>query len=224
MKKIKKVQTHEMVSKEIKDYIQQNNLKKGDKLPSVEQIMENLGVGRSSIREAIRYLEALDIIEVLNGKGIFVKEPSLYQLSTKFTVEDEKSALLQLCDVRRGLEGIAVELAAVRATQEHVDEMWYYYELIGKTTGAESSIADMKFHQAIYRASGNVILQEIIGSIWNTFVEFWRAPFGNKDFFYDSYPFHKSVVEAIEEKDAQKAREEFNKMMDVMVRAITEVE
>lgn len=93
-----------MVSKEIKDYIQQNNLKKGDKLPSVEQIMENLGVGRSSIREAIRYLEALDIIEVLNGKGIFVKEPSLYQLSTKFTVEDEKSALLQLCDVRRGLE------------------------------------------------------------------------------------------------------------------------
>ncbi|AJY73571.1 FadR/GntR family transcriptional regulator [Paenibacillus beijingensis] len=224
MKKIKKVQTHEMVSKEIKDYIQNNQLKKGDKLPSAEKIMATLGVGRSSIREAIRYLEALDVVEVLNGKGIFVKEPSLYQLSTKITIENEKSALLQLCEVRRGLEGIAVELAAVRATQEHLDEMWHYYELIGNTKGTESSIADMKFHQAIYKASDNIILQELIGSIWNTFVEFWRAPFGHNEFFHDSYPFHKSMVEAIEERNPQKAREEFNKMMDVMVRAINEFE
>ncbi|XOK58376.1 FadR/GntR family transcriptional regulator [Paenibacillus elgii] len=220
MKKINKVRMHEMVSEELKQYIRNNDLKKGDKLPSAETIMKILGVGRSSLREALRYLEASDVIEVVNGKGIYVKETAQYQMSAKINVEDERSALLQLMEVRRALEVLAVELAAQRSTDENIEEMRHYLLEIERTRGQASSIADMKFHQAIYKATGNPILQSIVESVWELFSVFWNAPFGHQEIFQDSFPFHQTLFAAIVEKNPMKAREEFNKIMDSMEQSI----
>jgi GntR family transcriptional repressor for pyruvate dehydrogenase complex len=223
MEKIKKARMHEMVSDELKEFIHNHDLKKGDKLPSAESIMRTLGVGRSSLREALRYLEATDIVEVVNGKGIYVKEPAQYQMSAKIKVDDEKSALLQLMEVRRALEVLAVELAARRATYENTEEMRFFLEEIGRTKGHASSIADMKFHQAIYKATGNPILQSIVESIWELFSVFWNAPFGRQEIFEESFPFHQTLFEAIVERSPEKAREEFNKLMDTMENTVKRV-
>ncbi|MBB6672088.1 FadR/GntR family transcriptional regulator [Cohnella nanjingensis] len=216
MKKINKVRMHEMVSEELKDYIRSNDLKKGDKLPPAETIMRNLGVGRSSLREALRYLEAGDVIEVVNGKGIYVKETAQYHMSAKIQIDDERAALLQLMEVRKALEVLAVELAALRSKPENLEEMEYYLIEIGRTRGHESSIADMKFHQAIYKATGNPILQSIVESVWELFSVFWNAPFGKQEIFEESYPFHQTLYAAIVDKDPARARQEFNRMMDNM--------
>jgi GntR family transcriptional repressor for pyruvate dehydrogenase complex len=221
MKKINKVRMHEMVSEELKQYIWSNNLKRGDKLPSGESIMKILGVGRSSLREALRYLEATDVVEVFNGKGIYVKETAQYQLSAKITVNDEKLALLQLMEVRRALEVLAVELAAQHSTDENIEEMRHFLLEIGRTSDHVSSIADMKFHQAIYKATGNPILQSIVESVWELFSVFWNAPFGRQEIFQDSFPFHQTLFEAIVEKNPKKAREEFNKLMDSMEKTVS---
>jgi len=209
-----------MVSEELKQYIQNNNLKRGDRLPSAETIMKILGVGRSSLREALRYLEATDVVEVVNGKGIYVKETAQYQMSAKIKVEDEKTALLQLMEVRRALEVLAVEMAAQRATDDNIKEMHHYLLEIERTQGHTSSIADMKFHQAIYKATGNPILQSIVESVWELFAVFWNAPFGRQEIFQDSFPFHQTLFDAIVDKNPPKAREEFNKIMDSMENSI----
>lgn len=220
MKKINKIRMHEMVSEELRDYIRTNEMKKGDKLPPAETIMKTLGIGRSSLREALRYLEASDVIEVINGKGIYVKETSQFRMSAKITVEDEKMALLQLMEVRRALEILAVELAAQRATEANIEEMRRYLLEIERTEGPTSSIADMKFHQAIYKSTGNPILQSIVESVWELFTVFWQAPFGNQQIFRSSFPFHQTLFDAIVEKDPNKARVELNNLMDSMEESI----
>ncbi|KIL39497.1 GntR family transcriptional regulator [Gordoniibacillus kamchatkensis] len=220
MKKINKIRMHEMVSEELRAYIRTNELKKGDKLPSAQTIMKTLGIGRSSLREALRYLEASDVIEVVNGKGIYVKETSQFQMSAKIMVEDEKTALLQLMEVRRALEVLAVELAAQRSTEQNIEEMRRYLLEMEEAGGPASSIADMKFHQAIYKATGNPILQSIVESVWELFTVFWQAPLGNQKIFNSSFPFHQTLFNAIVEKNPEKARAEFNKLMDDMEQSI----
>ncbi|MDQ0200256.1 FadR/GntR family transcriptional regulator [Neobacillus ginsengisoli] len=74
MKSIKKVSLHEMIAEEIKKYINEHQFKRGNKLPSVGELTTILSGSRSSIREALRYLEGIDVLEVQNGKGIFVKD------------------------------------------------------------------------------------------------------------------------------------------------------
>lgn len=223
MEKITKVRTHELVAEALKEYIRSNGLKKGDKLPSANEIMKALGVGRSSLREALRYLEAVDMIEVINGKGIYVKEPSQYQMFAKINVEDERTTLLQLLQVRKALEELAVELAAVRATEEDLAEMRFQLQHLKETHGKNreaSSLADMKFHQAIYRASKNPVLQSIVESIWELLSVFWNSPLGRKEIFDDSMPYHETLYRAIAARNPEQARIELGKLMDNMEASI----
>jgi len=223
MRKINKMQMHEMVANEIKTYITVNKLENGDKLPSVEKMMELLGVGRSSLREALRYLEATDVVEVKNGKGVYVKDGDLYHISAKVKVEDEKNALLYALEVRRAMEGAAVELAALRATEEQLQQLDLYLHQLETLEGKENSAADMRFHQTIYEASGNPVLQSLVESVWAMFHQFWVAPFGKQEIFDDTRPLHRTMAEAIRSKDKVRAREQFDRMMDIVETAIRNV-
>jgi GntR family transcriptional regulator, transcriptional repressor for pyruvate dehydrogenase complex len=91
MGKIQKIHLHEQVSQEIQNFIQEHELKEGDKLPSVEAMTLMFGVGRSSLREALRYLEAIEIVRVENGKGIFVRDIDTFRFSGKVKIENEKN-------------------------------------------------------------------------------------------------------------------------------------
>ena len=112
MRRIKKVSLSKMIADEIKNYIKSEHLHEGDRLPSIDRLMKQLNVGRSSLREALRFLEAIEVIEVINGKGIYVKDANTYRIETKINIQNEKQFLLQMSEVRRALEGKAVELAA----------------------------------------------------------------------------------------------------------------
>lgn len=221
MRKIQKMQMHEMAAEEIKRYILDNDLQKGDKLPPLDQISEMLGVSRTSLREALRSLDAMDIIKIHNGKGVYVHDARAYHFSSKIDIEDEKTALLQTCEVRRALEGLAVELAAERATAEHAAELLRICDELERHELPQSTLADMAFHQTIYRAADNPILQSIVESVWEMFRKFWSyAPLGNSQLFADSFPFHRTLAEAIAAGDKAKAREEFDKLMDAIEQAI----
>ena len=123
MGKIQRVHVHEMVSREIQDYIRDKDLKDGDKLPSAEELAKLFGVGRSSLREALRYLEAIEVVRVENGKGIFVRDVNLFRFTGKIKLDNEKQYLLNVLDVRRALEGKAVELAAKNASVKQIEEL-----------------------------------------------------------------------------------------------------
>lgn len=216
MKKIQKIHLYEQVSQELQNYIQENELKEGDKLPSVERLTEMFGVGRSSLREALRYLEANEIVRIENGKGVFVRDMDTFRFSGKVKIEVERNSLLATLDVRRALEGKAIELAAQRITPKQIKEIESclneYRRL--KEKGESTSMIDFTFHQLVNKAAANPILESVLASFSVLYNKFFDKPLGNTGLFDATYPFHFTMFEAIAAHDVKAALSEFNKLMN----------
>jgi GntR family transcriptional regulator, transcriptional repressor for pyruvate dehydrogenase complex len=218
VRKIQKTLVHELVAQEIQTYIQEEEFKEGDKLPSVEEMTQMFGVGRSSLREALRYLQAVDIVRVENGKGIFVRDVDMFRFTGKVKIENEKKFLLSILDVRVALEGKAVELAAGRMTSAQMIEQ---ERCLGeyrarKESGKDTSQVDLAFHRNIIKAADNPILESVLQSIWGLYEKFFNAPLGDQQIFDDTYPYHITMFEAIKKHDRQGALDEFHKMMKLV--------
>ncbi|WP_026570599.1 FadR/GntR family transcriptional regulator [Sediminibacillus terrae] len=218
MKTVKKKRLSEMVADEIKQYIKNENLTTGDRLPAAAELMSALGIGRSTLREALQLLESQDIVEVLNGKGTFIKDAKPFYIRTAFDVENEKKFLLDALDVRTALEGKAVDLAVHKATSKDISIMRQflsdYVDHIKEGEREQANRADAGFHRALYEAANNPLLTSIIDSVWDTFHQFWNEPFGQDDIFDQSYPFHEALLEAIQKRDTVAAADSFQKMME----------
>ncbi|MFC4600860.1 FadR/GntR family transcriptional regulator [Cohnella hongkongensis] len=216
MAKIHKQLMHELVSEEIQKYIEEKNLQEGDKLPSVEEMTKMFGVGRSSLREALRHLEAIEIVKVVNGKGIFVRDVGIYRFAGKVKIENEKRFLLSILDVRRALEGKAVELAAKRINPAQIAELEEILREYDKRREADldTSKIDLAFHRSVMRAASNPILFSVLESISAMYEKFFNEPLGDKRLFDETYPFHRSMFEGIAAHDPERATAEFDKMMN----------
>lgn len=226
MKKIQKIHLYEQVSEEIQNYIQENELKEGDKLPSVERLTEMFGVGRSSLREALRYLEANEVVRIENGKGVFVRDMDSFRFSGKVKIEVERSSLLATLDVRRALEGKAIELAAQRITPKQIKEIQSclneYRRL--KENGQSTSRIDFNFHQLVNKAAANPILESVLDSFSVLYNKFFDKPLGNAGLFDATYPFHFTMFEAIAAHDVPTALSEFDKLMNSLEEIIKSYE
>ncbi|SFS50553.1 FadR/GntR family transcriptional regulator [Paenibacillus sp. BC26] len=216
MKKIQKILVHEQVSQEIQNFIEEKELSEGDKLPSVEEMTQMFGVGRSSLREALRYLEAMDIIQVHNGKGIFVKDVNTFRFTGKVKIEREKNFLLSILEVRRALEGQSVALASKRITGKQiaeVEECLEEYRIL-KESNKDTSQVDLAFHRHIIKAANNPVLETVLDSISGLYEKFFNDPLGDKQLFDETYPFHITMFKGIAEHNTKTALEEFSKLMD----------
>ncbi|GIP26533.1 GntR family transcriptional regulator [Paenibacillus sp. J23TS9] len=216
MGKIQKILLHEQVSQEIQSYIQENELKEGDKLPSVEEMTQMFGVGRSSLREALRSLEAVDLVKVENGKGIFVRDVDMFRFSGKVKIESERHFLLNTLDVRRALEGQAVALASKRITAPQIKELEQClekYRLL-KEANQDTSEIDLVFHQLVIKAANNPILKTVLDSISGLYAKFFNEPLGDKQLFDETYPYHITMFKGIAAHDTEYAMEEFHKLMN----------
>ncbi|WP_240546228.1 FadR/GntR family transcriptional regulator [Paenibacillus artemisiicola] len=218
MRKIQKVLVHEQVSQEIQNYIQEKELAEGDKLPSVEEMTHMFGVGRSSLREALRSLEALDVIQVENGKGIFVRDVNTFRFMGKVKIERERNFLLDTLEVRRALEGQAVRLAAKRISDKQVAEIEAVLAEYKrqKEAGLDTSQIDLTFHQLVIKATGNHVLQSVLDSFSVMYERFFNEPMGDKQLFDDTYPYHITMFDAIKTHNTEGAMQEFYKMMDLI--------
>ncbi len=185
----------------------------GDRIPTEHEIMAALGIGRSSVREAMRHLQALGVIETRRGTGSFLKRPvsaSTIHMPLSFdTTTRQRDALLQTLDVRRGLEVEASMLAACRATPADLaamamklDEMERVHLQKG-TAGRE----DLAFHLSIYGATHNPLFGQLLEQMREAFEHFFDKPFERPDFARRSFPFHRELYDAIAAGDAEKARD-----------------
>lgn len=227
MKKIKRELVHELVAREIQQYIIEQNLQEGDKLPSLEKLGTIMGVGRSSLREALRYLEATELVETVNGKGVYVKDFSSYRLSAKIKADDIKQTLLHTCEVRRLIEGSVVELACAQATAEQIKEMQGYVEEIRHCADQkqDNSASSIKLLRAIYRSCGNPVLESISQSLWNMFDAFWNTPFDrSSNRFEGVVSILSTLTEAIQMRDPLLARSAHHQLMDTFEAMIHKID
>ena len=142
----------------IKDMILSGELSPGDRLPPEKELSERLGLSRSSLREAVKALEVIRVLDVRRGDGTYVTslEPRLLLEAMSFVVDlHDDSSILELFAVRRILEPAAVALAATHMTPEVVQSLRDQIESVNESTSVEGLVAhDLEFHGAIVATSG----------------------------------------------------------------------
>ena len=165
---IKNTKVYEQVIEQIKGMIVDGTLKKGDKLPSERDLVEQLQVSRTSIREALRAMEIIGLIDCKQGGGNFVREDfknNLFEpLSIMFMLE--KGDPMEIIEVRKIIEVETAVLAAERITQEELDSLRIIVEGLKQSTNEEEAVKiDKRFHYEIARASKNKLIITILNAI-----------------------------------------------------------
>lgn len=162
-------------AKEIKSLILTQGLRTGDPLPSESELCEKLGVSRSSVREAIRTLQTLDIVQVKHGRGTFVGGMSLQPLVETLAFRsvispgDDFRALREVVDVRMSLdlnfaERIVRHFRGTRHEELHalVDEM-----VEASKRGESFAAADRQFHTQLLMETGREMVSQLVAAFWD---------------------------------------------------------
>jgi GntR family transcriptional repressor for pyruvate dehydrogenase complex len=211
MSRIKKRKLAEEVIDEIKQMIQRGELKEGDKLPNQTDFAAQLGVSRTSLREAFNTLCVLGVLEQRQGYGTVVKSrfSALYShhLSAPF-ITDEK-ATIELLEARQIIEIGAARLAAENATEEQIKKMGTLIkemEKAGKRGNTQKlSEQDISFHFLIAEATQNRVMIHLLANIRSLIEKFMHEAFF---VLHDQKRYlktHRDIFEAIKQKDPGKA-------------------
>ena len=195
---------------QIKQMILDGELHPGDRLPPEKELSERLGLSRSSMREAVKALEVIRVLDVRQGDGTYVTslEPRLLLEAMSFVVElHEDNSILELFAVRRILEPAAAALAAKNVTSENIAGLRAQINSVGETTSVEGLVAhDLEFHSAIVTMAGNAYLTTLIDSLSGRTLRarVWRG-LTQENAVKRTLDEHRSIVEALANGDADLA-------------------
>lgn len=179
LKPIKTKKIYEEIIDQIKGLIAEGVLSPGDKIISERELADKLEVGRSAVREAIRALEAMGIVETRPGEGTFIKEVSTQSLveMLALVLMTERATVRELLELRKILEVENAGLAALRYTQENLDNMEEALKQMkfDIDKGDLGDKADMKFHYSIAEATQNSLLVRLMDTISGTMQKVLRV-------------------------------------------------
>jgi DNA-binding FadR family transcriptional regulator len=202
--------TDEAIEK-LKEMIVSGQLRPGDRLPREADLATGLGLSRSSLREAVRALSLVRILDVRQGDGTYVSSLAADTLldALSFIVEFHHDAsVLELLEVRRILEPAASAQAATRITDDALAEL---EEIQGRST-VDSSVEDLvkndlEFHRAIAVASGNSVLASLVESLSGPTqrARVWRG-ITQEGALARTLAEHRAIFDAIRARDPELAR------------------
>lgn len=169
------------VQEAVKGLILQRGLTIGDPLPTESDLMEELGVGRNSIREALKVLQAVGIVDIRHGFGMFVGHMSLNGLvdelafHSRITLLDERSHLGHLIEIREVLEsGLVQRLIDQQGGRDLAPDLAPARDVITQMetearVGTVSPGTDRLFHDVLYRPLGNPLVGRLLGAFWEVY-------------------------------------------------------
>ncbi|MGV8856343.1 MAG: FadR/GntR family transcriptional regulator [Devosia sp.] len=201
------------------DMVERSGLKIGDRLPPEVSLAATLGVGRSTIREALNRWEGLGIIRRRRGDGTYLSarvQTSRGLVPTMVRLEGE--ALLRLMEIRRTLENDVVRKATIKATGDQRAQISRLCDILlaDVAAGRPWRKADHAFHGAIYDASGNPMYGQILVNLDHALERGGSSPFGADDFGLASFPIHRDLADAVVAGDADRAVATVNAMLDIV--------
>ncbi|WP_336050402.1 FadR/GntR family transcriptional regulator [Streptomyces sp. CA2R101] len=202
--------TDEAIEK-IKGMIVSGALRPGDRLPKESELAAELGLSRNSLREAVRALSLIRILDVRQGDGTYVTslDPQLLLEAMSFVVDFHRDdTVLEFLAVRRILEPAATAMAAGRIGLEELNTLEGRLNALGPSPSVEDLVAgDLEFHRGIVAASGNSVLCSLLDGLSGptTRARIWRG-LTQKDAVARTLTEHRAILGALRDRDAEAAR------------------
>ena len=206
-KSVQQKKLGDQVIQQLQEKISLGELQAGDKMPTEPELMGMFGVGRSTIREAVRVLVKAGLLEVRQGDGTYVLDKAIN--SEPLENRLRRATILEVYEVRHILELEIAKLAALRRTD---DDLVHMRESLNKRREARRIDdkcayvdSDLAFHLAVAAASKNSVLADLYLSFSNALRDALDKLISDRELYQNQISIHEQLLEAIERKDGQAA-------------------
>lgn len=207
-KKMEKKPLGERIEDALLQYIVQEPVEVGQKIPNEYELAEKFGVGRSTIREAVKGLASKGILEVRRGAGTFVVSTSSVEEDPLGLSQfpDKYQLALELFDVRLMLEPEIAEMACKNAKDEELEQLKKLCREVEELcrNGENHTAKDVEFHTCIARCSRNRVVEHLIPIINSSVITF--ANLTQRSLKEETIVTHRQILDAILRKDAVGAK------------------
>ncbi|HYX92505.1 MAG TPA: FadR/GntR family transcriptional regulator [Myxococcaceae bacterium] len=206
---VRRVRRYEQVAEQIRKLIASGAFKSGDKLPSERELAERLGVGRSSIRDAVRTLEVMGLLEPRQGHGTVVRDFSADALIIPLpnVINRKRQLISELLDVRRMIEPALAARAARMASAEEIallaDVLRRQEQKLRR--GEHGIEEDREFHYRIAVAARNTVVLRLLDALMDLLRESHAQSLQVPGRPEESLGGHRRILRAIERRDAKAA-------------------
>lgn len=162
--------SYEEVVRQVEAAIRSGKIERGQRLPTERQLSETFDVSRGVIREAVKVLEAMGLVEARQGSGIYVRNDTIPSVTKAFilSVSPDAESVDRLFEFRRGLEAEVARFAAIRHAGDHItimeEALLAMERAVDPLNWAVFGTNDSLFHNTIARASGNPYLEVAIAA------------------------------------------------------------
>lgn len=222
MREIQRISITDAVVDSIKEMIESEEYKVGEKLPAEAKMCEMLGVSRTSVREAIRVLQALGYVESRPGKGAFVAANHKEEIVPWYDVENPQ--FTDFMEVRMAIETLAVRIAVERATEKDVSKLEEihrsFLEANEKKDMIRMIMLDELFHTTIVGITKNQLLININAQLLEAFRVYRTESFTNKSVYRNAIEPHEQILTCFKNHNSsmavKKMREHLNITMTDM--------
>lgn len=217
MKPLNRVPLVEQVVESLIDFIREEDIQEGQKLPPEVNLCERLAVGRGTIREALRILSTKGYVIQIPGRGAFLasKEPSLSKW-----FQAHEFDLRNILEVRYAIEPLAVSLAIENCRDADIQKLHENLAeaetIIEKRDFDKLAVNDAKFHAMIASMSGNSLLMAINADIEDYLSEFRLRTFLFENNRRNFFPAHRAIVEAFDCRDKTLGEKNMLKHLDTV--------
>ncbi|MFJ9472152.1 FadR/GntR family transcriptional regulator [Streptomyces caniferus] len=220
----------EDVQAQIKQLILQRGLTPGDPLPTEAELVGLLDVSRNSVREALKALQAMRIVEIRHGFGTYVGpltlEPFVEGVAFRAAVRHHQgeSSLYELMEVREALEAGLIGTVARDLPAEDLAVLKGLVQRMAEEArgGQVQSATDRAFHLALYRSMGNHLLSEVLDAFWAALRRVREDLFDDGPDPEVTHRQHQEIVDALEAGDGDRAVEAMHRHFDGIRRRLTE--
>lgn len=203
-----------LVQEQLKLYIASSGMKSGDPLPPEKEIAEKFGISRSAVREALRGLETLGIIEVRHGVGRFIREFNFEAIlkNLPYSLQTNIDPFREILEVRFCLESWFIAKDINKLTQDDINDLkgiltQLEHQVLNNVEEKELIETHTQFHCALYKRSENSLLIDLIkifATIQRNLTLSHRYKTGDRMQFVTQ---HKLLLEAIEKKEPKLAQQ-----------------
>lgn len=206
------------LAQRIRGMIKRGDYTLGDRLPPIMEMARRFGVGHPTIREALKKLETMGIVEIRHGSGVYItrSDDVLVLASPGYSGTVTKKLLLDLIHTRIPLEMHSVSEAIKNSTLEDLVELRRTLTTAGQNLGNDDVLneVNMSFHRQIARASGNAVLTQLLDVLHDLFTEEQRLILGIFGSRERDHQEHLGILEALEVRDEKLAVERMRKHLE----------